>query len=148
MPVSVSVRGIEELRALFKRVPVEIRRIAVEVASSYLLGDREDGSRTVHPAHGLKHYPPPFVGHKRTYKLEDHWRYKKTGGGYGSVLYNNVVSKYGKEYAKWVQGDGTQARHVRARGWRTVSEVISTNIKGAIRAINRAVEKWIKANNK
>jgi len=146
--IKTSVRGIEELKALFKRVPVEIRKTAVKVASSYLLGDHEDGTVVTHPAHGLKHYPPDFQGSKRTYKLENHWKYRATGGGYGSVLYNNVVSKYGKEYAKWVQGDGTQARHVRARGWRTVSEVISTNINGAIRAINRAVEKWIKQNNK
>ena len=163
--IKTSVRGIEELKALFKRVPVEIRRIAVEVASEYLIGDS---------THGLKHmvkykyvsrkaaYGQTFSSDKqrryvmamirsgeitpgrenRTWEMVAGWKYTKQGGGYGATIYNKVKG------AKWVYGDDTQAKQIGMVGHRKISDVIKTNIRGAMQAVNRYVEKWIKQNNK
>ena len=163
--IKVSVRGIEELKALFKRVPVEIRRIAVEVATEYIIGDS---------THGLKHmvkykyvsrkkaYGQTFVSDKqrryvmakiksgeitpgaenRTWKMTAGWKYTKQGGGYGATIYNRAKG------VEFVYGDNTQARQIKRVGHRTISEVIKTNIKGAMQAVNRMVDKWIKQNNR
>lgn len=163
--IKTSVRGIEELKTLFKRVPVEIRKIAVEVATEYIIGDS---------THGLKHmvryryvsrkkaYGQTFVSDKqrryvmakiksgeitpgrenRTWQMAAGWKYVKQGGGYGATIYNKAKG------VKWVYGDDTQARQLKLVGHRTMGEVIKTNIKGAIQAVNRMVEKWIKQNNR
>ena len=165
MPISVSVRGIEQLKAFLLRVPVEVRRIAVEVATEYIIGDS---------SHGLKHmvnykyvsrkaaYGQTFVSDKqrryvmakiksgeitpgrenRTWAMGAGWRYTKQGGGFGATIYNKVKG------AEFVYGDETQANQIRMVGHRTISSVISTNIKGAMQRVNQFVEKWLKQNNK
>ena len=162
--IKTSVRGIEELKALFKRVPVEIRRIAVEVATEYIIGDS---------SHGLKHmvkyryvsrkdaYGHSFVSDKqrryvmarikdgsitpgrenRTWAMAAGWRYTKQGGGYGATIYNRAKG------AEFVYGDETQARQIGMVGHHKISAVIKSNIAGAMRRVNEFVAKWIKANN-
>ena len=159
-----SVRGIEQLKALFKRVPVEIRKGAVEEATKYLIGDS---------SHGLKHmvkysyvsrkdaYGHSFVSDKqrryvmarikegsitpgrsnRTGGMVAGWGYTKQGGGYGATIYNKAKG------AEFVYGDDTQANQIRMVGHRTISAVIKSNLAGAIMKVNEFVARWIKANN-
>lgn len=159
--ISTSVRGIEQLKAFFKKIPVYTRKAAVEASTKYLIG----GS-----AHGLKHYVnykyvsrksaygqtfssdkqrryvmakirsgeiAPGTSH-RTGALANGWNYKLQGGGYGAKIYNAVP------YAKYVMGDGTQARQPNKVGWRMVAEIIKTNTAGMMRAANQAVERVLK----
>jgi hypothetical protein len=46
-------------------------------------------------------------------------------------------------YAGYLVGDDEQSLHSKKQGWRTVSKNISDNMKGAIRAANLAIAKWI-----
>lgn len=163
--IKASVRGVEQLKAFFAKIPSNTRKIAVEEVTKYLIGDNN---------HGLKHYVKyKYVSRKSAYgrtfesdkqrryvmakirsgeitpgrdnrsgALQRGWQYKRQGGGYGATIYNAVP------YAKWVMGDGTQARQPNKVGWRMMAEVISTNIKGAMQAANQAVGRWLKANNK
>ena len=162
--IKTSVRGIEQLKALFKRVPVEIRKGAVEEATKYLIGDS---------SHGLKHmvkyryvsrkdaYGHTFVSDKqrkyvmariregsinpgsgyRSGQMVAGWGYTKQGGGYGATIYNKAKG------AEFVYGDDTQARQITMVGHRKISEIISTNIAGAMQKVNQFVARWIKANN-
>ena len=159
--ISVSIRGINELKAFFKQVPVYARKAAVRAATKYLIGDTN---------HGLKHYVAyRYVSRKsaygqtfqsdkqrayvmakirsgeirpgqpnRTGSLADGWQSATQGGGYGAKVYNAVP------YAKYVMGDGTQARQPNKVGWRMVAEIIKTNIAGMMQAANRAVENELK----
>ena len=165
MPVNVSVRGIEKLQALFKRVPVEIRKGAVEEATKYFIGDS---------VHGLKHmvnykyvsrkaaYGQTFLSDKqrryvmarihegtinpgsgyRSGEMARGWSYKKQGGGYGATIYNPVKG------AEFVYGDASQANQIRMVGHRTISAVIKSNLAGAIMKVNEFVARWIKLNNR
>lgn len=159
--ISFSVRGIEQLKKFFKNIPPVARKAAVKAATKYLIGG---------PAHGLKHYVAyRYVSRKtaygqtfqsdkqrryvmakirsgeirpgqpnRTGDLADGWTSSPQGGGFGTKVYNQVP------YAKYVMGDGTQARQPNKVGWRMVAEVIKTNIDGMMRAANQAVERELK----
>jgi hypothetical protein len=48
-------------------------------------------------------------------------------------------------YAGFVGGNETQARLNKKVGWRTVSEIIGTNWRGAVRHANAEISKWIKS---
>jgi len=165
MPISVSVRGIEQLKAFLAKVPVETRKIAVREVSMYIIGN---------DSHGLRHmvnykyvsrkaaYGQTFVSDKqrryvmakiksgeitpgrenRTGAIKRGWEYKTQGGGYGATIYNKVKG------TEFVHGDATQARQPRMVGHRTLGEIISTNIKGAMVAANAAISRWLKINNK
>jgi hypothetical protein len=156
---------VEQLKAFFARIPVQTRKIAVEAVAEYLIGD---------DTHGLKHYVGyKYVSRKRAYGqtfssdkqrryvmamiregkitpgranrsggLKAGWQYKKQGAGYGATIYNT------KDYAKWVQGDETQARQPGMVGWRKMSVIISTNIKGAMKRANERIAAWLRSNNK
>jgi hypothetical protein len=160
MTIKVRVRGIEELKAFFAELPSAVRRVAVQEAAKYLIGDQ---------SHGLKHlvaykyvtrksaYGVSFFSEKqrryvmarireksitpgtanRTGATSAGWGYKSTGGGYGAILYNDTKG------AEFTQGDTTQARQPAKVGHRKVSDVISTNINGAIQRANQAVQRWI-----
>jgi hypothetical protein len=163
--ISTSIRGIEKLQAFFKSIPVELRKIAVEEGSKYLVGDE---------THGLKHivsykyvsrasaYGETFKSDKqrryvmakiksgeitpgrenRTGSISAGWGYRKTGGGYSSVLYNKANG------AEFVYGDDLQAKQLGMVGHRKMSEVIKTNMEGAMLAVRQAVSRWINAKNK
>jgi hypothetical protein len=164
MTVSVSVRGIDELRAFFAALPAALRKIVVPTVSTYLIGD---------DSHGLKHlvkyryvsrsmaYSPaykndrqhakvmallrergwdgkgPIPPYQRTGELVAGWHYTLQGGGYGAKIENSAPG------AAYVFGDDTQANQLRLVGHRTISSVISTNINGAIQAANQAIQRWI-----
>jgi hypothetical protein len=158
--INLRVRGVEQLKDFFAALSVEMRKIAVREVAEYLIGDDN---------HGLKHlvkykyvsrkkaYGQTFVSDKqrrfvmaaikdgrikpgqnnRTGATSEGWDYKTTGGGYGAQIYN------GTQGAKYVQGDDTQARQPALVGHRKVTDVISTNIKGAILRAEQALQRWI-----
>ena len=160
--IKTSIRGIEQLKAYFAKLPSNVRKIAVDEVTEYLVGDQQ---------HGLKHYVPyKYVSRKSAYgqtfksdkqrryvmakirsgeitpgksnrsgALSAGWAYKKQGGGYGAKIYNS------QEYAKFVMGDETQARQPKKVGWRVMAQVISTNIKGAMQKANNEIAKWLKS---
>ena len=161
--IKTSVRGVEQLKAFFNKLPAAARKIAVVEIAIHLIGDDQ---------RGLKHYVGyRYVSRKsaygqtfssdkqrryvmakiregeitpgsprRTNALKRGWAYKLQGGGYGASIYNPVP------YAGYVMGDATQARQPAKVGWRTMAAVISTNIKSAIKRAERVIQEYIKNN--
>ena len=162
--IKMSVRGVEKLQAFFKKLPPAARKIAAPEIAIHLIGDDN---------RGLKHYVGyKYVSRKSAYgqtfssdkqrryvmakirsgeitpgrsnrsdKLKSGWEYKLQGGGYGASIFNSVP------YAKWVMGDSSQARQPAKVGWRTISAIISTNIKSAINRAERKIQDWINKNS-
>lgn len=79
----------------------------------------------------------------RTHEIRDSWKSSESDSNWTSVKITNDA-----DGAKWVFGDKTQARQPARVGWRTVSAIIGTNIKGMLQAADRAVQTWIKAHEK
>lgn len=163
--IKIKVRGIEELKQFLADLPRGTMRDGIKAAGEYLIGN---------DAHGLKHlvkykyvsrksaYGVTFFSDKqrrwffwalgegiinpgadnRTGNTADGWHYSTSANGYQAKLYNDTQG------AKYVQGDATQARQPAKVGHRKVSDVISTNINGAIQAAERAVQKWINEHSK
>lgn len=72
----------------------------------------------------------------RSKDLQSGWKIK--GEAYRQTIYNDTP------YAKWVQGDGTQTRMHKLIGWRTMGEVIQSNIAGAMRSARAKLNEWLK----
>ena len=142
------VRGLAEFKAYIDTLARKMRGVATEAITDYLIGN---GS------HGFKHYPPyklvtrtqaygqPFVSARqrryvmarikegsidpgyphRTGELQQGWH--KVGTGVNARAVNEVG------YAPYVMGTKDQARQPGMVGWRKIADIISTNIKGAVR---------------
>lgn len=152
--MKTSLRGNEELKKFLATIQRGFKITAMREIAEYL-------------RHGLRHNPArvnhgegnPYkwqsekqrkayfatdgfgggIPYQRTGNLSDAWDYEEANGNWTSVkLVNN------SEYVQYVQGDDIQRGH-KADGWRVVADVISTNIKGAIQAAQRAVDGLIKS---
>ncbi len=128
--ISVQVRNVERIKQKLEKLPIKIRGIATTEASRYLIGNEQ---------RGLQHYPAPPSSsmYRRTYKLRFGWQVSGWNDGTKVKVENKVP------YAKYVQGTNTQAWMHRDR-WRTVSQVVSDNIRGAMKAIDQAVARYIR----
>lgn len=121
-----------DLAKRISEAPKGARGKMTEDAAWFLVGKSPPNAR------GLVHYPPkpPKSKYKRTYILREGWGFWKSGT---NIRVNNPVA-----YAPYVQGDKEQAWMHKGR-WRTVSKVISDNIKGMIAAADRALSKYLKS---
>lgn len=68
-----------------------------------------------------------------THALQEGWNYKKVGRGY--KVYNT------QDYAEFVYG-GTRMHKL--IGWRSIGEILKSNIKGAAYYADRKLKKWLK----
>lgn len=158
--IKIDVRGIKDLQEFLSKLPRGTIRAAIAAASEYFIGDEK---------HGLKHYPArvthgkdnPYrwqsdkqrrayfatdgfgggIPSKRTGNLADKWVSHPTNDGYRMKIKNT------SEYASYVQGDNQQRGH-RADKWRKFAAIIQSNMNGAFRAANRAVEEYIRTHFK
>lgn len=161
--IQVTVRGMQEVEAFLKSVPLGATKSAQTAISEYIVGNDQ---------HGLKHYPPyrkvtreeaygvTFfsdrqrrwffwalkndkidIPYQQTWKMKDAWKVTFPFKNQAWIT-NNVP------YALHVMDDVRQSRMAAKKGWRKVSAVISSNMIGAMRSGNLAVQKWIKQHNK
>ncbi len=133
------------------------RTVAAQAAGTYLIGDGR---------HGLRHYPKykyfsrkqafgktfvsdrqrryvmariregsidPGVPH-RTGRLQRGWSLAGKG--------TDVIMKNTEPHVLPVMGDDVQSRHERLVGWRMISDIITTNMDGALKASAQAVEEY------
>ena len=128
--IDIKVRNLDQIKSKLDKVAPRIRGIAATEAGRYLIGNER---------RGLQYYPPPPAQsmYARTYKLRFGWQLSSWTAGTKVRVENKVP------YAKYVQGDYTQAWMHQGR-WRTVSLVISDNIKGALKAIDEAVARYLR----
>ena len=155
-PITVNVRGIESLQAFLKTIPRGTIKSAIAAASEYLIGNER---------HGLSYYPArvqhgegnPYqwqsekqrrayfatdgfgagIPYRRTGDLGRGWEMIPKQDGYQMQIVNRVP------YADFVQGVIQQRGHY-ADKWRKARDIVSTNMKGALQAAQRAVDKWIR----
>lgn len=165
--ISIKVRGLEQVKKFIDELPRRVRGVAVEEIAKYLIGNGRRGLKRYPPykyisrklAYGkvAKDGAPagyfsweqfryvmwkihsgeidPGAPH-RTGNYQRGWQLQKTGAQ--TKIVNPVP------YARYVGGDEDQARLNEKVGWRRVSDIISTNYKGAIQAAERAIEKLLK----
>lgn len=122
MPVKFGMRGREELERMLSELPHGAKQIALPAFSEYLIGD---------DSHGLKHYPPVTTQkYVRTFTLKAGWTV--SGGVYRQVISNSA------EYAPYVP-------RWKRYGWREWADVIASNMAGALRHAQAAVNAWIRS---
>jgi hypothetical protein len=158
--IKIKIRGLEEVKSFIDGLPRNLRGLATKAIAEWLVGS---GQR------GLKRYPPyKYITRKaaygKTFVSDKQRRYvmariregtidpgapHRTGNyqrGWAVINQGVKVQIVNKvPYAGFVGGDETQARLNKKVGWRTVSEIIGTNWKGAIQHANAEIGKWLKA---
>ena len=160
MNIKFNPREIKDVQDMLEGVKKGAKSVIVPAVNEYLIGDE---------SHGLKHEPAynyvdrttaygfPFFTDKqrkyffwalgegiinpgsgyRSHEFQNGWKVR--GDLYRQTIYNDVP------YGKYLMGNDTQARQPAAVGWRTISDVIASNIKGAIRHANAVFGKWLKS---
>ena len=154
--IKVSIKNLDKVVAFLKTVPLGMKTVTGRAVADYLVGNQ---------SHGLKHYTPykyvsyksigGFVSDKQRRYVMAKIRSGEIDPGYphrtGNMQRGWVVGgdppryviKNDVSYSNYVVGDNEQSRMHNKIGWRTVSKNISDNMKGAIRAANLAIAKWI-----
>ena len=156
--MKTSLRGNEEIKKYISTVGRGMKIAAMRAIGEYLLGDDR---------HGLRHNPArvnhgegnPYkwqsekqrrayfatdgfgggIPYQRTGNLANAWTMEEANSDWNTVKLTNS-----SEYGQYVQGDSIQDGH-KADGWRIMADVIKTNIAGAIRAGQQAVDRLIKS---
>jgi hypothetical protein len=155
--MKITIRGLDEVQKLMKELPRGYRIAGMRAIATYIIGDKN---------HGLSHEPErvqhgagnPYqwqsekqrrayfatdgfgagIPYTRTHDLADSYTYTETDSNWTSVK----IDSY-SEYVDFVMGDYQQRGHA-ADGWRKVGDIIDSNIRGAVQAAQRAVDKLIK----
>ena len=161
MQLKTQVRNVEAIRAFLQTVKHGTVRISLRAVGEWIIGT---------PQRGLKHYQAykyvsreraygqTFVSDKqrrfvmakiasgeidpgvphRTGNTQRGYRLVETQGGYRQSIQN------AEKGAVYTRHDALQARLNALAGWRKTMDIISTNIKGAIRHAQAAVNEFIK----
>lgn len=158
MQVKSSVRNVKRVQDFLKSLPRGVRIAAMRAIAEYIIGN---------DSRGLKHYPMrvqhdkdnPYqwqsekqrrayfatngfgagIPSQRTDKLKDSWSFKESNSNWTMVKIENSAP-----YAGYVQGKQIQRGHI-ADKWRKFTDVVKTNLAGAIRHANAEVRKYIKS---
>ncbi len=153
--MNIKIRGLDKVKQFISTLPRNVRGLATKEGAYYIVGNERQG---------LQYYPPrvehgannPYqwesdkqrrayfatngfgkgIPYNRSYDLRFGWQVLEDGANSRAV--NNVP------YAKFVQGDNQQKGH-RSDRWRVVKDIIASNTTGMMRAINLAVERWLKS---
>jgi hypothetical protein len=146
---SIKTRGIEELDETFKSLPLRLRGVAAEGASEYLIGT---------PQRGLKHYPgyksiSRSSVYRPPYQSDRQRRFVMAGIRSGRIEpgYPHRTGNYQRSWRRVGSGVNTRIAGemphdnwpdplARKIGWRDPMEIIDSNINGAAREAERAVQ--------
>ena len=157
----ISKRSLENVENYLNSIALNMRRIALDTIAQYLVGDDR---------HGLTHYPPyKYVSRKKAYGqtfVSDKQRKYVMAMIKQGVITPGVSQRTGKQANSWeikegansgrrtiintapgsmyTMGNNTQANQPRLVGWRTMKEVIESNMRGAIRSAQQAINRLIK----
>jgi hypothetical protein len=161
MEVRFRVRGVEAFRAFLKTVPRGTVSTALAAIAEWLIGN---GTRGLRQAPGYKYVPraraygQTFVSARqrrfvmaqiregrmlpgyprRTGNAQRGYMAQASNDGYRQTITNSDRGAY------FTRSDKGQARLNLLAGWRKASNVISTNIKGALRHGQAAVNAWLR----
>jgi hypothetical protein len=152
------VRGIEKIESFLQSLPRGVVKVGLEAIGEWFVGSDN---------RGLRHYPgykyvsraragyrpmsakmrrwfwanggPDMIGNNRTGATKAGWRAVPGNNGYRMSLQNSAPGAY------YTMSDKGQAAQPAAVGWRKVSEVVSTNIAGAMRHAVAAINALLKS---
>jgi len=162
--ININISGVKEFQEYIKKLPRGVKVSAMRAISEYVIGNK---------MRGLMHYPrykyvtrkaaygKTFVSDKqrryvmakirsgridpgaphRTGRYQRGWKQEPETSDWRRVHIQNEVP-----YAGWV-GGYNQARLNTKVGWRKAMAIVQTNINGAIRAGQKAVDDWIAKRN-
>ena len=142
MDTGLTTRGLPGAIAYLKTIGYMSQQKCSEWIAHYIIGD-EGGSSGGESWHGLRHYPAfrAWPGGQqfpqRTGRLQRGWTASAAAANAWKIT--NPVP-----YAKWVQGNDTQTWRAKYGNWRTISEIVSSNIRGAIRYASQKLAKYLK----
>lgn len=155
------IRGVEEWQAYLKQLPRGTVKVALAAIAEWIIGTGQRGL-ALYP--GYKYvkraqaYGETFKSNKqrrwffaalnegkilpgyprRTGKTQKGYVARSTNNGYGVVIENKEAGAY------YTRDDKGQARLNALAGWRKVSDVVSTNLAGAIRHAQAKVNEWLR----
>jgi len=156
--IKFSIHGIKEVKEYIAGLPRGVKIAAMRAFATYIIGDER---------HGLKHEPAqvthgPGNPFKWTSDKQRRGFFASDGFGQGipTTRTHEGVNSWTmtEKDSSWtsvkieggnvfVQGDWQQRGH-KADGWRKYTDVVTTNIAGALRAAITAVSDWLKSKNK
>jgi hypothetical protein len=161
MQVNFKVRGIEKVNEFLASVPRGGVKIALQAFTEYVIGNE---------SHGLKR-PEPYkyitrkVAYGETFSSDAQRAYvmakirsgditpgRENRTGNSEDAWQHVaVSEYNYKItnpepgAYWTRDDYGQANQPALVGWRKVSQVISDNFDGGVRAATARLNEWLKS---
>jgi hypothetical protein len=157
MQVKYNMRGVEELQTYLKNLPRGVVRVGIAALGEWFIGtDRR----------GLRHTPaykyvsrkaaygytfksdkqrrwfwanggPDMIGNNRTGATSNGWKAVTGNGGYRLSLQNSAPGAY------FTMSDTGQAAQPAKVGWRRVSEVVQSNLAGAMRHARAAIRAFL-----
>lgn len=142
-------RQLAKIQKMLEELPRGSKSIIVPAINTYLMGGESGESVSGVGSgggggqfHGLKFYPvfKEWPGGqkypKRTGTLQRGWETR--GDLYRQTIYNDVP------YAQWIHGNDTQTWRAKYGNWRTIKEIVSSNMKGAIRYATSKLGEWFR----
>lgn len=159
--MKVTISGVKEIKEFIQSIPRGVKKVAMYGIAEYIVGDE---------SHGLKHEPsykyvsrksaygmtfftdkqrrwfwanggPDMIGNNRTHAIRDDWDFTDTGGWSRVSIFNQAPG------VGWVMGT-EQARQPAKVGWRKAMDVVMSNLAGALRAGQRAVDEFLQRKGK
>lgn len=161
MTYKIEVRGIKEVQDFLKSLPRGTIRAALKAAAEYLLGNDQRGLKRQPPR--VQHGPGnPYqwqsekqrraffatdgfgggIPYRRTGKSKN-WTVRTLRRGYQARIENKDAGGY----MDFVQGKWQQRGHIKD-GWRKLTDIISTNVRGMMRAAQLAANRFLKDKGK
>lgn len=126
--ININVRGVDRIKQKIDGLGYGLKGVATMEAAKYMIGNER---------RGLQYYPPQHTAtpYKRTYNFRFGWQVNSWDAGTKTTIQNKVP------YAKYVNTRWAGAPW----NWRTIAQIFSDNMKGAMLAVDQAVARYIKS---
>ena len=157
MNVRYTVKGVEQVKKYITELPRGVKAAAMRAISEYIVGDER---------HGLRHdVSYKYVSRKQAYpptgwQSDKQRRYVMAALKSGEIKIGrkNTPTDYSQSW-RWEQEnsqwdrtkitgklpfDRFPSRHNMLAGWRHWSKVVETNMTGAIKSAQKAVDEFLK----
>jgi len=159
MNVKFNIVGLEKVQEFMKSVPKGVKAAAMRAIAEFIIGNKQ---------HGLRHYPSyKYITRKQAgYTTSDRQRRFLFASGIwqtdsqGNVMVKkyNRTGAFGRSWrmeqkgSQWdrtnimgnIPFEGWPANMNRMGGWRKVMDVVKSNLQGAVKRGQEAVNRWIK----
>lgn len=170
--IKIQIKGIEKVQAFLRTVQLGAKTRATRAVAQYLigiegLGDVMSSANLAGGAgHGLAHYVPyryVTMAQAGGWKSDKQRRYvmamiregkidpgapHRTGELQRGYRIEGEPPRYritnAVKYGDYVMGDTQQSRMHQLIGWRKISEVVTSNLAGALRHAQAKVKEWLR----